>query len=151
MRRLVALLAGLLLALSSVGTASAAINFSQKVVDQTHPLQVFVHQAADGTLGAKASWSGTNCWCSPDSLTMTIVLVDQPTAAFQEIDYNGENCSIGGAKVLECYVGAPAFEKGGFAPAGWYMVRLEEFHDTFETNAKVSITGNIDQTVLFPS
>jgi len=153
MRKLAALIAGLALALTVNATALAAINFSQSVVDSTHPLQVFVHTSADGPLGARVTWTKAACCANghTDSLTLTIALVDQPTADYVEIDANGENCSVAGGKPIQCYVLADPFTKGGVAPAGWYIVKVEQFDDTqSQFNVKASVTGTIDQTVLFP-
>lgn len=150
MKRLLAALAATFLLVSPV---SASTNFSQALVDAAHPLQVFVHQGTAGPLGAKVTWQGAACCANGHlaGLTLTISLVDQPTAAYVEIDNNGESCSVGGGKPISCYVLAPAFTKGGSAPVGWYIVKVEQFNATeTETGVKLAVDGNIDQTAPGP-
>lgn len=146
-----ALIIGTALALViNSGVSAATTNFSQGTVDVTHPLAVFVHTADAAQLGAKVSWTKAACCANghTDSLALTIALVDGPGDAFQEIDHAGENCSVGGGKPISCYV----FGKGGMAPSGWYIVKVEQFDDTqSQSGVKLSVYGDVDQTAPGPA
>lgn len=154
MRRFVSVVGGIAMALVlSTSAIAATVNFSQASIDAAHPLAFFVHTATAGQLGAKATWQGASC-CSNghfSTLTLSVILVTEPTDNYQEIDNNGESCSVGGGKPLSCYVLTDPFTKGGVAPSGWYIVKVEEFGADTETNVKVSVYGNIDQTAPGPT
>jgi hypothetical protein len=137
MRRLfaLALAASLVLSVAAPVTAAPA-TLKFKTLPAGSVVAFDIHTATDGTLGGTVKWSGS----ISDSGGYVVLEIVMPEVA---------NCSIGGiVKPLWCYVGAPAFEKGGFAPAGWYHVEVRVVGVDL-SNATITMSGDID-SVLGP-